>query len=142
MLLVLAGLPEPEVDLKIVDEHGQIVLRADLAYRGVKLAIIDGRHHLEDRVQVARDGDRRDEFEEGLWRLLVGGELGHLPRAPEDHQPRLASPARPRVQRPARADGRLARPLRPLTAPALTSALRVGRWVRSCDRVFAHKSPH
>ena len=83
MLLVLAGLPEPKVNLKIVDEHGQVVLRADLAYPSVKLAVeYDGRHHAEDRVQVARDGDRRDEFEEGLWRLLVVTSSG-IYREPE-----------------------------------------------------------
>ena len=71
LLIVLAGLPEPEVDVKLVDEYGQVYLRADLGYRSVKLAVeYDGRHHDEPQ-QRSRDGDRRDEFEEGSWRLLV-----------------------------------------------------------------------
>ncbi len=71
MLIVLAGLPEPEVDVKIADENGQVFLRADLAYRSVKLAIeYDGRHH-DEPAQRSRDSDRRDDFEEGGWRQLI-----------------------------------------------------------------------
>jgi len=83
MLIVLAGLPEPEVNVKIRDENGQVILRADLAYRSVRLAVeYDGRHHVEDPAQAHRDGDRRDEFEEGSWRLLVVRSAG-IYREPE-----------------------------------------------------------
>jgi very-short-patch-repair endonuclease len=72
MLLVLAGLPEPEVNREIRDAHGSVVMRLDLSYPAVKLAVeYDGRHHTELVDQRHRDLDRRDDLEEDDWRLLV-----------------------------------------------------------------------
>lgn len=72
MLLVLAGLPEPEVNLVIRAEDGTVTMRLDLGYRTVKLAVeYDGRQHLTDVDQWERDPERRDDLEHDDWRLLV-----------------------------------------------------------------------
>lgn len=72
MLLVLAGLPEPEVNLRIHDDFGNVLLRLDLSYPSVKLAVeYDGRQHAERQDQWERDLDRREELDHGEWRLLV-----------------------------------------------------------------------
>ncbi len=71
MLLVLAGLPEPEVNLRIRNEHGDVVLRFDLAYRRARLAVeFEGRHHVEVVRQWEKDIDR-DELADRLeWRVI------------------------------------------------------------------------
>ena len=72
MLLVLAGLPEPQVNLELHDDHGVLVMRLDLSYPQVRLAVeYDGRQHLDDVRQWERDLERRDDLEGGSWRLLV-----------------------------------------------------------------------
>jgi very-short-patch-repair endonuclease len=72
MLLVLAGLPEPEVNREVRDDHGSVILRLDLSYPSVKLAVeYDGRHHAELVEQRHRDLDRRDDLEDADWRLLI-----------------------------------------------------------------------
>jgi very-short-patch-repair endonuclease len=57
--LVRAGLPRPEVQYEVRDEHGYPLARADLAYPAAKLAIeYDGEVHFS---RQARERDlRRD----------------------------------------------------------------------------------
>lgn len=72
MLLVLAGLPEPEINLKVYDDDGVLLMRLDLSYPSVKLAVeYDGRQHAERQDQWLRDLDRREELDINGWRLLV-----------------------------------------------------------------------
>lgn len=82
MLLVLAGLPEPEVNSVIRARDGSWVRRHDLAYETVKVAIeYDGGHHAPgavpmpgsplDRSQWERDIRRREEAEADGWRMIV-----------------------------------------------------------------------
>lgn len=72
MLIVLAGLPEPVVNHKIRDEHGNVVIRLDLSYPDLKLIIeYDGRQHAEDTGQWNRDLERREIFDDTQWRILV-----------------------------------------------------------------------
>jgi len=72
MLLVLAGLPEPEVNLPLEDEDGRVVRRHDLCYPSIKVAIeYDGRHHIERETQWESDLDRREASDDDGWRLLV-----------------------------------------------------------------------
>lgn len=81
MLLVLAGLPEPEVNRKVRDDHGNIVLRLDLCYPGVRVAVeYDGRQHLELVDQWERDVERRDDLEG--WRVVTVTSKG-IYREPE-----------------------------------------------------------
>ena len=72
MLIVLAGLPEPEVNHKLRDERGRVLVRLDLSYPHLKLIVeYDGRQHLDDPAQVKRDRERREYFDDEEWRILV-----------------------------------------------------------------------
>jgi very-short-patch-repair endonuclease len=72
MLIVLAGLPEPVVNLSIRDDHESVALRLDLSYPEVKVAVeYDGRQHVELTQQWERDLERRDELDRGRWRLVI-----------------------------------------------------------------------
>jgi hypothetical protein len=72
MLLVLAGLPEPTVNLIIRNPDGSWRMRFDLSYPGLKLIIeYDGRQHSENSGQWRRDLSRREELDRLGWRLIV-----------------------------------------------------------------------
>lgn len=72
MLIVLAGLPEPLVNITITDVYGQPVRRYDLSWPGVKVIVeYDGRHHIERERQWAADLERREAIDDDGWRLLV-----------------------------------------------------------------------
>lgn len=72
ILCVLAGLPEPEVNLVFRGPDGAVLRRADLGYRTVKVSLeYDGRQHAEDGAQWAGDLVRREQFDEWGWRMLV-----------------------------------------------------------------------
>lgn len=102
MLIVLAGLPEPEVNLTIKDVHGVVSMRLDLSYPRVKLAVeYDGRQHVEVIDQWERDVERRDELDDGSWRLLVVTSKG-IYREPEKTVARIYRALRARGYRPLR----------------------------------------
>lgn len=72
MLIVLAGLPEPSVNLKLVLREGTAQVRIDLSYPSVKLAVeYDGRHHVEVVDQWEGDLERREDLDDGNWRIIV-----------------------------------------------------------------------
>lgn len=75
MLLVLAGLPEPEVNFILYDERGRWRRRHELAYPELKLAIeYDGAHHAPNGDaggQWAKDLRRREDMDAEGWRLIV-----------------------------------------------------------------------
>lgn len=72
MLLVLAGLPEPTVNVIIRNPDGSWRMRFDLSYPGLKLIIeYDGRQHTENSGQWRRDLRRREELDRLGWRLIV-----------------------------------------------------------------------
>lgn len=73
LLLVLAGLPEPVVNLAVRDElTGRVRYRIDLAYPRWKIAIeYDGRQHAESTRQWQWDVRRREELEGDGWRVVV-----------------------------------------------------------------------
>lgn len=71
MLLVFAGLPEPEVNLRIYNELGDVLVRFDLGYRAHKLAIeYDGRHHVDVRENWVADLERGDFTDDLGWRVV------------------------------------------------------------------------
>jgi len=71
VLLVLAGLPEPEVAVEVQDRAGRL-RRLDLAWRAVKVAVeYDGRHHVDREDQWQRDVIRREDLEAQGWRFVV-----------------------------------------------------------------------
>jgi hypothetical protein len=72
MLVVLAGLPEPDVNHLIRTENGDWERRFELCYPVLKLIIeYDGLHHLRDRAQWSRDLIRREQLEAAGWRFIV-----------------------------------------------------------------------
>lgn len=68
LLVVLAGLPEPEVNIEFRDEFGNIVRRLDMGYRSAKLGLeYDGRQHAESAHQYASDVRRREDISALGW---------------------------------------------------------------------------
>jgi hypothetical protein len=72
MLLVLAGLPEPSVDHRLLRSDGSVRRRFDLCYPLARLVVeYDGRQHAFDVEQWQRDLARREELDDEGWRILV-----------------------------------------------------------------------
>lgn len=71
MLLVLAGLPEPDVNHEVFDEQGRRMYRFDLCYPDLKLiAEYDGRQHRDDLNQWDHDTSRRDWLDHNGWMIV------------------------------------------------------------------------
>lgn len=72
LLIVLAGLPEPVVNLRILHDDGRLRYRLDLSYPSVTLAIeFDGRHHATVGEQWEGDIARREDLENEKWRFVL-----------------------------------------------------------------------
>jgi very-short-patch-repair endonuclease len=68
MLLILARLPRPEVQVSIHDDHGRFLGRPDLLYRSKRLAIeYDGGNH---RDRLVDDNRRQNRLVGAGYRLL------------------------------------------------------------------------
>lgn len=72
MLIVLAGLPEPEVNVTVRTADGVPLRRYDLSYPSAKVIIeYDGRQHIEREDSWESDLDRREAIDDEGWRILV-----------------------------------------------------------------------
>jgi hypothetical protein len=72
LLLVLAGFPEPTVNLILRAADGEWFVRFDLCFEEWKVAVeYDGRQHAFDRRQWSSDIDRREALDRLGWRLIV-----------------------------------------------------------------------
>lgn len=72
MLLVLAGLPEPEINLTIRTHDGAVIRRYDLCWPHARVIVeYDGRQHVERIDQWEADLARREAIDEDQWRILV-----------------------------------------------------------------------
>lgn len=72
MLFVLAGLPEPVVNLSIRDEGGMEIRRYDLSWPEARVVVeYDGRHHVERIEQWESDIHRREAIDDDDWRTLI-----------------------------------------------------------------------
>ncbi|MWV59642.1 endonuclease domain-containing protein [Rathayibacter sp. VKM Ac-2754] len=73
LLLIRAGLPEPELNVRLFDADGTFVARVDLLYRDQWLVIeYDGDHHRTDKRQYERDIARMEAIEAlGYRRIRV-----------------------------------------------------------------------
>lgn len=72
LLLVFAGLPEPEVNIVIRHPDGTIRRRIDMGYSAVRLGVeYDGRQHVTVVEQWEGDVLRREEFANEEWRLVT-----------------------------------------------------------------------
>jgi very-short-patch-repair endonuclease len=84
ILLVLAGLPEPEVNLTLRADDGQPLRRYDLSYPAVQVIVeYDGRPHIERIEQWEADLMRREAIDDEGWRILVVTSAG-IYRRPEE----------------------------------------------------------
>ena len=72
LLIVLAGLPEPRVNLILRARDGSWSRRYDLAYEHLRLVVeYDGRQHAQDTEQWLTDLARREELDQRRWRIVV-----------------------------------------------------------------------
>jgi hypothetical protein len=72
MLLVLAGIPEPEINRAIRDDTGELIRQYDLCYPVVKVAVeYNGKVHIEVIENWEDDLERRADMDEDDWRLVV-----------------------------------------------------------------------
>jgi very-short-patch-repair endonuclease len=72
MLIVLAGLPEPRTNVRLYDDNGVLRRRFDLYYADGRIIVeYDGRQHARDTAQWHHDLQRREEFDDDGYRVLV-----------------------------------------------------------------------
>jgi Protein of unknown function (DUF559) len=84
IVLVTAGLPEPEVNVRLFRFDGTYLGEGDLVYRGARLVLeYEGDQHRTDPLQFRYDIRRREEFEDAGWSVLrvTGDDL--FPHRPE-----------------------------------------------------------
>jgi len=81
LLLMRAGLPEPEVNGAIRDGDGVLIAHGDLVWRAQRLIVeYDGRQHAEDPTQYAIDIRRLNRLSAAGWTVLrVDAELLRRP---------------------------------------------------------------
>lgn len=72
LLMVSAGLPEPEINRVVRNQSRTRKRRLDLSYADCKVAIeFDGRHHVERIDQWNNDILRREDLEDMGWRFVI-----------------------------------------------------------------------
>jgi hypothetical protein len=72
LLIVMAGLPEPTVNVIVRGEDGSWRMRFDLCYLDQRLIVeYDGRQHADSPQQWERDIYRREELDRMDYRLLI-----------------------------------------------------------------------
>ena len=71
LVIVRAGLPEPEVNGEIFDRLGRKIATGDLVFRKYKVLVeYDGEQHRTDEEQYHWDVDRLDAIMEAGWRVI------------------------------------------------------------------------
>ncbi|GAA3131802.1 hypothetical protein JOF29_005307 [Kribbella aluminosa] len=83
LLLVLSGLPEPQVGYVVSDPAGGWLAQPDLSYPEIKFGIeYDGQHHLVDAHQWRQDIRRRENMEREGWlvRVITAHDLFQIPQ--------------------------------------------------------------
>lgn len=71
LLVVRAGLPEPEVNAALLDLRGKTIAHGDLAWPQFRVVLeYDGRQHAEDPGQFAIDIRRLDDLAESHYRVI------------------------------------------------------------------------
>lgn len=70
--LMRGGLPEPQLNVDILDKNGRFLARGDLTYGRWKVLVeYDGWQHERDALQRQRDHLRRERLEAAGWRVIV-----------------------------------------------------------------------
>ncbi|OZE03222.1 hypothetical protein CH249_15690 [Rhodococcus sp. 05-2255-3B1] len=71
LLLVEAGLPQPETQIVIRDSSGRFVARIDLGWRRWQVGVeYEGVHHWLDERQRTRDIERFEDLDRAEWRVV------------------------------------------------------------------------
>lgn len=71
LVIVEAGLPEPDVNVSIYSDTGVFLAMPDIVYLHAKFAAeYEGDHHRSDRRQFRHDITRRERIEDDGWRLM------------------------------------------------------------------------
>jgi very-short-patch-repair endonuclease len=71
LMLVDAGLPEPEVNLRLIARDGSFLAEGDLVYVAARLVLeYEGDHHRTDRRTFRTDIRRRERYEDEGWSVL------------------------------------------------------------------------
>lgn len=86
MMLRFARLPEPELNVNILDELGRFIARGDLVFRRWMVVVeYDGRHHMTDSAQWQHDLIRRERLEAAGWTVIVvtASDMARPPTVPQ-----------------------------------------------------------
>ena len=77
LVLIDAGLPRPQTQIRVFDEYGDFVARIDMGYDDLRVGIeYDGPQHWTDRTQRDRDIDRYSALLDLGWTIIrVSSEL-------------------------------------------------------------------
>jgi len=71
LLLVLAGLPEPEINGRIVDDDGWCIAECDLVYRAARVVIeYEGDDHRTSKAIFRNDVHRYERLRDLGWRVI------------------------------------------------------------------------
>jgi hypothetical protein len=71
LLIVRAGYPRPETQIRVKDDFGQVVARVDMGWSDLKIAVeYDGDHHWTDRRRWAADIRRTELLKELGWIVI------------------------------------------------------------------------
>lgn len=71
LILVRAGLPAPQTQLPVCDEHGLVVAYVDMGWRDLRVAVeYDGAQHWTDPKQRRRDIERLADLEAQGWIVI------------------------------------------------------------------------
>ncbi len=71
LLVVRAGVPEPEVNAALVDPNGNVIAHGDLVWPEYRVVLeYDGRQHAESLAQFAIDIRRLNDIAEGRYRVI------------------------------------------------------------------------
>jgi len=72
LILVRAGLPEPDVDYEVPASRGWRDYHLDMAYPREKIGVeYDGAEHVANRRQMEIDANRRREIQDGGWIVIT-----------------------------------------------------------------------
>ena len=83
LLLVQAGFPRPQTQIRVVDEYGCVVARIDMGWPEYLVGVdFEGAHHWTDSRQRSKDAERFTRIPELGWTdfKLTSGMLHHHPQ--------------------------------------------------------------
>lgn len=71
LVLIDAGLPVPQTQIRVCDDYGDFIARIDMGYRELRVGIeYDGPQHWTDAAQRDRDIDRYTALADLGWTII------------------------------------------------------------------------